>query len=167
MPGRGRALDGRLDRSNRSRPGREPGKRARARSREQERVKRKRGKRERERKQHARRGGLRSPRQLLWNRCLDDTHSRMRVRPRHPTVNVRSQSKSLRALVSSVALASGITIVSTTTHRIPPPSPRCESSALFLSVSLPPFFLSALVLVVLRVANTRASERARALTSTH
>lgn len=50
MSGRGRALDGRLDRWNRSRPGREPGRRARARSREQERVKRKRGKRER--KQH-------------------------------------------------------------------------------------------------------------------
>lgn len=138
MSGRGRALDGRLDRWNRSRPGREPGRRARARSREQERVKRKRGKRER--KQHACCGGLRSPRQLLWNRCLDDTHSRMRVRPRHPTVDVRSQSKSLRAPVSSVVLASGITVVSTTTRRIPPPSPHREPLLSFSPSLSHPFF---------------------------
>lgn len=89
--GRGRALDGRLDRSNRSRPGREPGARAESEKespRERER-KTERTSGESETDDSVRGGGegdSRSPRraafaeQLLRNRCLDDTHPRMRAR---------------------------------------------------------------------------------------
>jgi len=87
-------------------------------------------------------------RQLLWNRCLDDTHSRMRVRDIDGPRRRRQSESCARQFrpspsVSPCSFHHHLHRRHHHRHRPPPsvpppPSPR-ESSALFLSVSLPPF----------------------------
>lgn len=135
VSGRGRALDGRLDCSNRSRLGREPGARVprlRKREREREWVK-ERGRRGGEKERQTEKGGRdsRSPRraafakQLLRNRCLDDTRSRMRARNAGRT---RATVKSARAsrlrhpCLHITAVSTTTSTITTTANTTPPPS---------------------------------------------
>lgn len=148
--GWGRALDGRLDRSNRSRPGREPGAREpgvseRASETEKEIEREGARAREREKQRARRRGGLRSPGSYSGTVAL--TTRIHACAYAHADDGTRATFKELRAPVSSVTLATVSPLFPLPPPlSLPPPlllttittTLACfaESSALFLSSSL-------------------------------